>query len=303
LLIFSSICLIIFINIKNNKTFFLSDFFIIFSALTSSVLSISLFKRLIENSAGLLTILGLGYDNSAHVAAFRNAYRNPKSLIDKSNGFTEIPNSLFQNYPDIFHIFFGTIFRTISPTYNLNNTISFYFLSIFFMMVVIILGIINIGAHFFYNKYHKIIIAFFTSFFILISQFSAMFISGYPHNLFSILVIILLLIIIREDNSPWNKIIFLMLGVVPLTFSTPQMLPIYGAILLFIGLSTIDGGLKFQLFRNKYQSKVFLIIIPLAFSAYGLLKIIDSFSLNQILAGGGIEPFSIIFYLSYIFHY
>jgi hypothetical protein len=91
-----------------------------------------------------------------------------------------------------------------------------------------------------------------------------------------------------------------MLGVVPLTFSTPQMLPIYAVILLFMGLSTIDDGLKFQHFLNKHRSKVFLIVIPLVFSAYGLLKIIDSFSLNQILAGGGIEPFSIIFYLSYI---
>jgi hypothetical protein len=298
-LVFASICLIIFINIKIKKMYFLSDFFTTVTALSTSIISITLFKALVTNSAGILTILGLGYDNSAHVAAFRNAYKNPQSLFDKSNGFTEIPNSLFLNYPDIFHVFFGTIFQSISPTYNLNYTISFYFISIFYMMAVLILGLVNISEYFFLKKFKKIIIGIFTFFFFLLTQFSAIFISGFPHNLFSILVIILLLIIIREENSKWNKILFLMLGVVPLTFSTPQILPIYAVILLFIAISTIDNGLKFRFVIISHRYKIFLIIIPVIFSAYGLVQIINRFSLNQILAEGGVEPFGLIFYLSY----
>ena len=107
-ILFCLLMLFLYLNIFNsassqNKIKFISQILILLT------LTNLFFKFLLNNVAGLLTILGLGYDNSHHMSLFRHYFKSSESDSFSLARYESIPESLFASYPNIFHVFFGSI--------------------------------------------------------------------------------------------------------------------------------------------------------------------------------------------------
>lgn len=291
---------VIYFNFTNSKNKLVVNKSLVMFIFVLTSISILGYKALIKNSAGLLTILGMGYDNSAHISAFRNALLNPSSLLITSNYYDFIPNSLFLNYPDFYHVVFGSIFRLIFPEFPADNIVVLYFISITGIYAILILSffeLIKIPAK---NNFKIFLLFIFAILVLCISQFSILFTSGYPHNIFSIAMLLLLLILISTEPIPSFRLFYCALFFIPITFTTPQLLPT----LIVITLSSYFIGTSFNMLSNsrkvKFVLRIFILFLPILISIFGFIQILIRFSPGQILAEGGIEPFRPIFYLIYL---
>ncbi len=263
-------------------------------------------KILLENVAGLLSILGLGYDNSHHISLFRYFAVTSDMATGNLTKYDLIPESLFSSYPDIFHIFFGSVSRLIGFNDSNSHIIVSYAFSIFILFICQLSGMINVILLLKKSNFNIVILGLFSFLFLTVTQFSIMFISGYPHNLFGITILILSIWLISLVSHLIQKVAVVGLVLIPITYSTPQLLPVLLAIFLYLFSLFIKGkSITFKLTGIKSVSLAkgvltfSLLLLPLLFAIYGLSQIIGHFSLKQVYAEGGVEPFSTIFYVFY----
>jgi hypothetical protein len=263
-------------------------------------------RVLLDNVAGLLSILGLGYDNSHHIGLFRYFAVTSDMATSSLTKYDLIPESLFSSYPDIFHIFFGSINRLIGFNDSTSQIIVSYVFSIFVLFICQLRGIINVILLLKKSNFTVVILGLFSFLFLATTQFSIMFISGYPHNLFGITILILSIWLIALVSQLIQRVAVVGLVLIPITYSTPQLLPVLLAIFVCLLLLFLKGrNITFKITSIKSLSfaKGFLtfslLVLPLLFAIFGLSQIIGHFSLKQVYAEGGVEPFSTLFYIFY----
>jgi hypothetical protein len=285
---------------RQNKIKFISQIFILLT-LTNLI-----FKFLVNNVAGLLTILGLGYDNSHHMSLFRHYFKSSESDSFSLARFESILESLFASYPDIFHVFFGSIYRLVGFNSTNEQLIASYGFSIFLLFLIQLFGIANIliqlgkSSDFtpFFNS--RILIFTLTLIFLILTQYSIMFISGFPHNIFGLVILILLIWQLMIPQSKKYYWILAGLVLIPIAYSVPQQLPaLIGVIICLIVLYVLDKN-KDPFSISKRFVLFLALMAPVLIAITGVSTIIKRFSLNQIYAEGGIEPFPFYFYIFYI---
>lgn len=304
-ILFCLLMLFLYLNIFNstssqNKIKFISQILILLT------LTNLFFKFLLNNVAGLLTILGLGYDNSHHMSLFRHYFKSSESDSFSLARYESIPESLFASYPNIFHVFFGSIYRLVGFNSTNEQLIVSYSFSIFLLFLFQVFGIANIliqlkkSFNFTSSLKSWATIFILTLTFLIISQYSIMFISGYPHNIFGLVILILLIwqLLIHQSKTYYWALVGLVL--IPISYSVPQQLPlVVGVIIYIFFLSLRDINKKSFSISNRFVLFIAL-MAPVSIAITGVSSIIKRFSLNQIYAEGGIEPFPFYFYLLYI---
>jgi hypothetical protein len=127
-----------------------------------------------------------------------------------------------------------------------------------------------------------------------------MFISGYPHNIFGLLILILLIWQLVNHQSKDFYWILVGLVLIPIAYSVPQQLPVLIGVIIYLFVLYMRGKNKHPFSISKRLVLFLALAAPALIAITGVSAIMKRFSLNQIYAEGGIEPFPFYFYIFYI---
>jgi len=266
-----------------------------FKASSSLVLLMEVTYILIKNTSDrFLQFLIYGYDNAFHFSLFR-IYMTSESYSDTLHSNWSTDFELFRDYPGGFYAIGSTLTSIIvGDTEDPINLLSAYFL----ILLMLFLAIICLSICLIKPKGIRDIrdMRAFVMVLPLVTSVGILLTNGYPPYLYSLLILIFLAILLKQEKRLSRTIFYTSISLHLLAISQPLV-----SLNLLTPLFALAGYFLFKFIRGGLFAVDYLAIIfgsILAIITFAMVSnTSDAFGIETLKVVGGVQPLTVLFWV------